>query len=310
MKPCYEDCLRDYQREAELQCGDEWIAIKDCQLDLGCEDLFGDCESTEDDFNECVRIANNRAFCEMTCPSLDITQCQQDTTECRELAQADNYCETNCPTQDREDCIEQYLSTGRCGSAGAGGTGGSGGQGGSEPAPACDAGPLTSTDRTMIGEGALACVATLPFDLTIKLAATPKAAIAQGANEFDLQVEVTIDAATVNTVVDLADEVTINLSISTVNATAGDSDPTPFDVVDTAVPCTLAFVRDQDAVMVTTIIANSWTLDDGGTLTLTLEAVTLLLEALGLPVELTTEGAEASCQFVGDMPSVSFSLPQ
>lgn len=200
-------------------------------------------------------------------------------------------------------------STGGGGTGGSAGAGGSGGSGGSEPAPACDAGPLTSTDGTVIGEGALACVATLPFDLTIKLAATPTAAIAAGSNEFDLQVEVTIDADTVNTVVDLADEVTVNSSISTVNATAGDSDPTPFDVVDTAVPCTLALVRDQAATMVTTISANSWTLDDGGTLTLTLEAVAQLVEALGLPVELTTEGAEASCQFVGDMPSVSFSLP-
>ena len=196
------------------------------------------------------------------------------------------------------------------GTGGTGGTAGGGGTGGSEPAPACDSGPLTETDGTVIGEGALACVATLPFDLTIKLAATPKAAIAEGANDFDLQVEVTIDAATVNTVVDLAQEVTVDSSISSVNATAGDSDPTPFDVVDAAVPCTLALVRDQDATMVTTLSANSWTLDDGGTLTLTLEAVTQLVEAVGLPVELTTEGDEPSCDFVGDKPSVSFSLPQ
>jgi hypothetical protein len=193
-------------------------------------------------------------------------------------------------------------------SSGGGGTGGSGGT--EPPPPACDAGPLTSTDDTMIAEGALACLATLPFDLTIKLAATPKAAIAEGANDFDLQVEVTIDAETVNSVVGLAQEVGVTSSISTVNATAGDSDPTPFDVVDAAVPCTLALVEDQAATMVTTISANSWTLDDGGTLTLTLEAVTQLVEALGLPVELTTEGDEPSCTFVGDKPAVSFSLPQ
>jgi len=197
------------------------------------------------------------------------------------------------------------------GTGGTGGTAGGGGSGGTEPPPpACDSGPLTETADTMVGEGALACVATLPFDLTIKLAATPKAAIAEGANDFDLQVEVTIDATTVNTVVGLAQEVTVNSSISTVNATAGDSDPTPFDVVDAVVPCTLALVRDQDATMVTTISANSWTLDDGGTLTLTLEAVTQLVNAVGIDVELTTEGDEPSCDFVGDKPSVSFSLPQ
>ena len=190
------------------------------------------------------------------------------------------------------------------------GSGGTGGTGGSEPPAACDAGPLTTTEDTQVGEGELACVATLPFGLTIKLAATPTAPIQNGANEFDLQVEVAIDAETVNSVVDLAQEVTVNSSITTINATAGDSDPTPFDLEDTAVPCTLALVRDEAAVMVTTVDANSWTLDDGGTLTLTFEALTELVEAVGIPVELSTEGDEPSCTFVGDKPAVSFSIAE
>lgn len=187
-------------------------------------------------------------------------------------------------------------------------TTGGGGAGGSEPLAACDAGPLTTTADTLIGEGELACFATLPFGLTLKLAATPTAPIQAGTNEFDLQVEVAIDAETVNSVVDLAQEVTVTSSISTINATAGDSDPTAFDLDDGSVPCTLALVRDQAAVMVTTIEANSWTLDDGGTLTLTLEALTEMVEAIGIPVDLSTEGAEPSCNFVGDMPTVSFSV--
>jgi len=194
------------------------------------------------------------------------------------------------------------------GSGGTAGSGGGGGAGGAEPLPACDAGPLTTTADTMIGEGELSCVANLPFGLTIKLAATPTAPIQAGANEFDLQVEVAIDAATVNSVVDLAQEVTVNSSVSTINATAGDSDPTPFDLEDASVPCTLSLVMDQAAVMVTTIDANSWTLDDGGTLTLTLEALTELVEAVTIPVELSTEGDEPSCTFDGDMPSVSFAV--
>jgi len=195
------------------------------------------------------------------------------------------------------------------GTAGSGGEGGGGGAGGSEPLAACDAGPLTTSADTLIGEGELACVATLPFGLTIKLAATPTAPIQAGTNEFDLQVEVAIDAETVNSVVDLAQEVTVTASVSTINATAGDTSPTPFDLEDAAVPCTLELVRDEAAVMVTTIDTNSWTLDDGGTLTLTLEAITEAVEALGLPVELSTEGAEPSCDFVDDMmPTVSFSV--
>jgi len=34
------------------------------------------------------------------------------------------------------------------------------------------------------------------------------------------------------------------------------------------------------------------------------------VNAVGIDVELTTEGDEPSCDFVGDKPSVSFSLPQ
>jgi hypothetical protein len=205
-------------------------------------------------------------------------------------------------------CGDDSSTAASGGSGGTAGSGGGGGAGGSEPAPACDAGPLTTTADTMVGEGELACVATLPFGLTIKLAATPTAPIQAGANEFNLQVEVAIDAQTVNSVVDLAQEVTVTSSVTTINATAGDSDPTPFDLDDGSVPCSLSFVRDEAAVMVTTIESNSWTLDDGDTLTLTFEALTELVEALGLPVELSTEGAEPSCEFVGDMPAVSFSV--
>jgi len=101
---CYEDCLSDYQNEAARQCGDEWIAIKDCQLDLDCDDLFGDCDSVEDAHDECLVRAANRDYCEANCPDFDITQCEQDTTECRQFAQANAYCDSNCPTQDREQC--------------------------------------------------------------------------------------------------------------------------------------------------------------------------------------------------------------
>jgi hypothetical protein len=51
--------LETYQQEVERQCGDEWIAIKGCQLDLECADLFGDCDSIEDVFSECVEATGN-----------------------------------------------------------------------------------------------------------------------------------------------------------------------------------------------------------------------------------------------------------
>jgi hypothetical protein len=186
----------------------------------------------------------------------------------------------------------------------AGATGGTGGTGGA--LPACDDGPLQETAETETGEGALACVSTVPFDFTLKFNATPVNPVRAGSNDFRLQMEVAVDAETVNMYVDIAPEITVTSSAGTINATAGDSNPTPFSVVDEAVPCTLAFVRDEAAVMVTTVSESSWTLDEGGTLELTLEAITQELVALGLPVTLTTEGAAPSCEFIGDKPSVQF----
>jgi len=115
VQDCYEGCLVDYQSEAERQCADEWIAIKDCQVDQECEDLFGECDSIEASLDGCHQLADNREYCETNCPELDTVECQQDTAECQMLVSAKDYCATNCPTQDRQECVEQYLATGSCG---------------------------------------------------------------------------------------------------------------------------------------------------------------------------------------------------
>ena len=207
-------------------------------------------------------------------------------------------------------CGDSATSGGTAGSGGSGGSGGQGGSGGGEPLPACSEGPLAETGQT--GSGALSCVATLPFDLTLSFNATPVNPLQQGSNNFDLQIEVVIDAATVNEVLDLAPGVVADVAavMGTVNATMGDNNPTPVDIVDQGVPCALAFQRDTPAVVVTTVSQGSWTLDNGGTLELTLGAITQEVVALGIPVTLTTEGDDPSCQFVGAPPSVQFSLPQ
>ncbi len=210
-------------------------------------------------------------------------------------------------------CSDSGGNGGSAGSGGTPGTGGTagdggGGNGGEVPVEACSDGPLAETGET--GSGDLACVATLPFDITVSFNATPTADLQEGENTFDLQIEVAIDAATVNTVVDLASEVTVLSDSASIDATAGDSDPTPVDVVDEGVPCSLAFERDMDAVIVSTVSQGTWTLDDGATLELTLSDITQEVEALGIPVTLTTEGDEPSCEWTGDLPSVSFTLPQ
>ena len=206
-------------------------------------------------------------------------------------------------------CGEDSSTTPSGGSGGTAGSGGEGGGGGMQMLTACSEGPLAGTGET--ATASLACVATLPFDISVSLNATPTAPLQAGANTFELQLEVAIDAATVNSVIDLASEVNVTDVRSTINATLGDLDPTPVETIDQGVPCTLTFERDTDAVIVTTVSEGTWNLDDGGTLELTLDSLTQAVEALGLPVVLTTEGgADATCQFDGAMPSVQFSLIQ
>jgi hypothetical protein len=201
-------------------------------------------------------------------------------------------------------CSDETTGTG--GSGASGGSGGDGGSGGTTMLDACSTGPLATTGET--GTGALSCVATLEFDLTVNFNATPVNGVQAGSNEFDLQLEVAIDAATVDEVLELAPGVVAEIEAVTggVNATMGDSDPTASEIADEGVPCALAFEANTAAVVVTTVDQGTWTLDDGETLELTLESITQEVVALGIPVTLTTEGDEPTCTFVGDKPSVQF----
>lgn len=191
---------------------------------------------------------------------------------------------------------------------GTGGTGGgNGGTGGSTMLDACSTGPLATTGET--GTAALKCTATLEFDLTLNFNATPVNGVQAGANDFDLQFEVAIDADTVDEVLMLAPGVVadVNAVTGTVDATMGDSNPTPSDIVDQGVPCSLAFEEGMAAGVVTTVDQGTWTLDDGETLELTMETLTFEVVALGIPVTLTTEGDQPTCEFVDDVkPSVQF----
>ena len=104
-------------------------------------------------------------------------------------------------------CGEDSSTTPSGGSGGTAGSGGEGGAGGMPMLTACSEGPLAETGET--ATASLACVATLPFDISVSFNATPTAPLQAGANTFDLQLEVAIDAATVNSVIDLASDVNV-----------------------------------------------------------------------------------------------------
>jgi hypothetical protein len=175
--------------------------------------------------------------------------------------------------------------------------------------PACSTGPLATTGET--DSTALTCTATLEFGLTVRFNATPVTGVQAGSNDFDLQLEVAIDADTVDEVLMLAPGLVADVNAVTggVDATMGASDPAPSEIVDEGVPCALAFEEGTAAVVVTTVDQGTWTLDEGETLELTLESITQEVVALGIPVTLTTEGDQPTCAFVGDLAAVQFSLP-
>jgi hypothetical protein len=108
VEPCYESCLSTYQQERNRKCEEAWIAIKDCQVDLECSDLFGDCDSVEDQHAECTAEAMNREYCTELCPDMDPNDC--DPVRC----DANRYCEAACPNQDRGECIDERISQGQC----------------------------------------------------------------------------------------------------------------------------------------------------------------------------------------------------
>ena len=193
---------------------------------------------------------------------------------------------------------------------GTGGTGGGGGMGGAS-APACNDSALPTTGQTASAN--VACVEGIPFELTLSFNATPTGSVTAGENEFELQTSISVDVTTVNEVLDLAPGVvlTVNSNSARVTPTQGDSSETSVSIEDEGVPCSLPFIEDTPAVFTMSVNTGTFTLDDGNTLELTVDAITQDLIAIGIPVTLTTEGGEeASCDFLPvdnpELPTVTF----
>jgi hypothetical protein len=165
----------------------------------------------------------------------------------------------------------------------------------------------------MTDEGRLRCepgFATFPIGLILEMAATPSTAIQHGENEFALQVEFGVDAATVNWALSRNIEVIrIESIVAMIDATAGDSNSAPVAVEEDPVPCAQKFEAGTPATFFSPPVDATWTLDVGQSLELTLLQFEELLVAWGgSNFTLTTLGPEANCVWETDPPSVSFSL--
>lgn len=110
---CYRNCGATHQYEAERLCDEEWLAILNCEIDLDCYDLFGDCDPQRLVYRDCVQRGDARVWCETNCPDFDLAECVADSSECSAL----RFCESACPTQDQEECLAERVNLGTCSTA-------------------------------------------------------------------------------------------------------------------------------------------------------------------------------------------------
>jgi hypothetical protein len=122
------------------------------------------------------------------------------------------------------------------------------------------------------------------------------------ATDFDVQVQFTIDAATVETLGGLVSTAEIGESSADVDDSTGGGSVN----VPATVPCTVDFSVPGDLVVTTPVQAGAWTAADGSVV---LEAMDMTF-AITQPVPLTlsTTGATPACTWV-TMPTVTFNVP-
>lgn len=176
--------------------------------------------------------------------------------------------------------------------------------------PVCGDGRSIPQDATT-DEGRLRCQVELvafSVGVVLKLAARSEQEIQQGDNEIELQVEFTSDAATVDEILGRGIAVLrVHAARATVNATMGDSDPTPSMVEEAPVPCTVSLQPETPARFVTPVVVGLWTLDTGPILELTLQDFEEVLFVFGgTQITLSTLGPSANCTWETELPRVSF----
>jgi hypothetical protein len=164
----------------------------------------------------------------------------------------------------------------------------------------------------MTEEGRLRCevqLGGLSAGVVLTMAATPLAEVQPGENHFELQVEFGVDAETVEDALQRGIRVfRIDSIAATIDATMGDSDPTPAAVEEAPVPCTRTLEYETPAVFASPPVHATWTLDVGTTLELTLQHFEEVLTASGNEITLSTLGPSANCAWETDLPSVSFTV--
>jgi len=179
---------------------------------------------------------------------------------------------------------------------------------------ACELYPVCGAERTIpptatTASGILYCEAGggPPVQIVVTMAASPSTAVQEGPIEFETQFEFGVTAETVNELLQFGvSTFRVESHGATIDATMGDSNPTPVLVSESPVPCIGILEWDTAHSTVTPTINATWTLDDPPVLELTAQQFEETLTALGIRVTLTTEGPGANCVWDTPPPAVSF----
>jgi hypothetical protein len=154
--------------------------------------------------------------------------------------------------------------------------------------------PTATTDTEL-----LACeYAGLPIEIAVTMAVTPLTAVQEGPIDFETQFDFTLLPVPYLGI----GAFTIASLGATIDATMGDSSPTPVWVDESPVPCVGVLEPDTPYSVVTPITNATWTLDVGSVLELTAQH----FEEIADGILFTTEEPVANCVWETTPPAVSF----
>lgn len=270
-------------RNALGRCVDQCTEDQGFPLSEDCLRCYGD------------TVTCGAAFCPGPCaPSVNTEVCQR----CG--------CEANC-FRDFELCTG-FLPDGSCdlgpgGSGGGPGGGGTGGDGSCQQT--CGVGN-EFPDGSPVATADLNCsVMGIPIPLSFNFTALSAGAIADGDNDITAAAQTIIPEDVVDLILALADQATI---LSTDGGVETSGSPARLSLLLTRTPCEVCF-SEGTPVEVTLDPRTETFQVSGGAIDLDLADVTVIIDAAGLQLVLSTIGDDPACAWSGAAPGVTLMEP-
>jgi hypothetical protein len=146
--------------------------------------------------------------------------------------------------------------------------------------------------------------------LEAELTAKPKAPLQSGSNTYEVQLAVSIDESTVNTILDLIGISRLRFLVVTfgVLPVTGTTSPSSVAFANLPIPCDVPLVQNTPIDIIMPVGEATWELDDGTTQELAVDSMDISFNALGLDINLAI-GPDGNCSWDTEAASVSFSAP-